>query len=188
MNHNQSLQDISKSKPENIFREYYGRLSYFAFQYVKNNGIAEDLVQDAFMKYWDCKKNISEHPSAIKDFLYTTVRNAALNYLKRQKVQERYFLLRNEENFENEKVLESIIEAEVMAHLHHAIAQLPQMCRSVFLLAYFDGLSNPEIAKQLNISINTVRNHKQYGLKLLRSQLSAETFLALLLVIHDNIT
>lgn len=178
-----SSQDLTDYSAEGIFREYYGRLSYFAFQYVNDNDVAEDLVQDAFLAYWDKKKQIAEHPNVIKDFLYTSVKNSALNFLKRQKVKERYFFLRNEEDFEKERVLESIIEAEVMADLHQAVGHLPESCRNVFLLAYFEGLSNPKIAEKLNISINTVRSHKQNGLKVLRSQLKVETFIALLIMI-----
>jgi RNA polymerase sigma-70 factor (family 1) len=169
-------------KPEDVFKEYYGRLSYFAFQFVNDKSVAEDFVQDAFVAYWDCKKNVAEHPHAIKDFLYSAVRNSSLNFLKRKKVQDRYFFLRNEEKFENEKVLETMIQAEAMANLHQAISQLPESCKKVFLLAYFQGLSNPEIAQELDISINTVRNHKYNGLKILRSHLDVETFLVFMVI------
>lgn len=168
---------------EALFKKYFARLSYYAFQYVNDKDLADDLAQDAFVAYLDSNKEISHHPNVIKDFLYTAVRNSALNYIKRQKVQERYFSLRNEDKVVKEKVLESLIEAEVMADLHKAIAQLPLSCRSVFLLAYFEGLSNTEISEKLNISINTVRCHKQNGLKVLRSRLKTETFLALLVLI-----
>ena len=170
-------------KPEDVFKEYYGRLSYFAFQFVNDKSIAEDLVQDAFLAYWDCKKKVADHPQAIKDFLYSAVRNAALNLLKRKKVQERYFFLKNDQQFENEKVLENMIRAEAMANLHQAISQLPESCRKVFVLAYFQYLSNPEIAEELNISINTVRNHKHNGLKILRSHLNAEAFMVLMIIL-----
>jgi RNA polymerase sigma-70 factor (family 1) len=173
------------SKPEDVFKEYYGRLSYFAFQFVNDKAVAEDFVQDAFVAYWDCKKNVSDHPYAVKDFLYKAVRNSSLNYLKRKKVQDRYFFLRNDEKIENEKVLETMIQAEAMANLHHAVLQLPESCRKVFMLAYFQGLSNPEIAKELHISINTVRNHKYNGLKILRSHLDVETFMAILVIMSS---
>ena len=183
MQNDLSSKELSDNRPETIFREYYGRLSYFAFQYVNDSDFAEDLVQDAFLAYWGQKKQIADHPNVVKDFLYTSVKNSALNFLKRQKVKERYFFLRNEEDFEKERVLESIIEAEVMANLHQAIADLPESCKNVFLLAYSEGLSNPKIAEKLNISINTVRCHKQNGLKVLRSQLNPEAFIALLIII-----
>ena len=171
------MQKEQKCKPEDVFKEYYGRLCYFVYQFVPDKTIAEDLVQDAFLAYWDSKSKFSDHPRAIKDFLYTAVRNSSLNYLKREKVRERYFFRRQEDDFENEKVLGAIIKAEAMANLHKAVFQLPESCRKVFLLAYFQGLSNPEIAQELNISVNTVRNHKSYGLKILRSNLDIETFM-----------
>ncbi|MET3113208.1 RNA polymerase sigma-70 factor (family 1) [Pedobacter sp. CG_S7] len=172
-----SIQGITA---ETLFKSYFGRLSYFAFQFVNDKDIANDLVQDAFVAYWDCKNDISNHPNAIKGFLYKTVKNFALNYIKRQKVQERYFFLREEEKFEKEKALDKIIEAEVVANLHKALMQLPKSCRNVFLLAFYEGLTNPQISEKLNISVNTVRNHKQNGLKLLRSKLNLESFLVLI--------
>ncbi len=171
-------------KPEDVFKEYYGRLCYFAFQFVKDKAVAEDLVQDAFVAYWDRKTNVSDHPQAIKDFLYRSVKNASLNLVKRQKVQQRYFFTRDEERFEKEKVLETLIQAEAMANLHQAIEQLPESCKNVFQLAYFEGLTNPEIAQNLNISINTVRCHKYNGLKVLRSQLDVEAFIVLFAIIN----
>ena len=171
------------TKPEEVFKEYYTQLSYFAFQFVNDKAVAEDLVQDAFVSYWNCARQVSDHPKAIKDFLYTAVRNSSLNHLKHRKVQEKYFRLRNDQSFEDQKVLDSIIKAETMANLYLAVMKLPEGSRRVFLLAYFEGLSNPEIAEQLDISINTVRNHKQNGLKILKSQLSLETFLIVMVTI-----
>lgn len=172
--------DFSKNSPEKIFREYYGRLSYFAFKFVNDKDAAEDLVQDAFLAYWDNKSQLSDHPKAIKDFLYSSVKNAALNLLKRQKVEERYFQLRDDVDFEKESILDTMIEAEVINDIHQAIAHLPKSCKSVFMLAYFDGMSNPKIAEKLNISVNTVRSHKQNGLKVLRGTLRPELFITLI--------
>ena len=174
---------FSAPSPETLFRENFGRLSYFAVRYVQDKAMAEDFVQDAFAMYWDRKETISSHPTAIKDFLYTSVKNSCLNHLKRLKVEERYFVLRNEESFEKEKVLEGIIEAEVIANIHSAVATLPESCRKVFIMSYFENLSNSKIAEILNISVNTVRCHKQNGLKTLRSQLNLETFLTLMILI-----
>ncbi|WP_157970267.1 RNA polymerase sigma-70 factor [Albibacterium indicum] len=178
-----SFKGFSENTSEKIFREYYARLSYFAFKFVNDKDVAEDLVQDAFLAYWNSKKQIPYHPKAIKDFLYSSVKNAALNVLKRQKVKERYFSLRTEDDIENRSVLDNMIEAEVINDVHRAIAQLPQSCRNVFMLAYFDGLSNPKIAEKLKISVNTVRSHKQNGLRILRGQLKPELFVTILAVL-----
>ena len=186
MNSDFLFRNYAKSESELIFKEYFGRLSYFAFQFVNDQQIAEDLVQDAFVAFWAKKQEISEHPIAIKNFLYTSVRFAALNHIKRQKVHARYFLLTNKDYYSSAKILENIIEAEVSAKLHYVISNLPKRCRDVFRLAYFEELTNSKIAEKLGISINTVRNHKQNGLKILRSQLDIESFMVILILIQGN--
>lgn len=162
--------------PEAVFNQNYGSLCYFAFQLIADKSIAEDLVQDAFVAYWSNKENVSSHPLAIKDFLYTSVRNSCLNLIRRKKVLERYLNSRTETDFSEEKIVHKIIESELIEKLYQAINTLPDGCKKVFKLGYLEGLSNTKIAETLNISVNTVRAQKQRGLKALKTRLDYESF------------
>ncbi|MFA4868811.1 MAG: RNA polymerase sigma-70 factor [Pedobacter sp.] len=171
--------------PETVFNQNYGSLCYFAFQLIADKSIAEDLVQDAFVAYWSNKENVSTHPLAIKDFLYTAVRNSCLNLIRRKKVLERYLNSRNETDFSEEKIVHKIIESELIEKLYQAINTLPDGCKKVFKLGYLEGLSNTKIAETLNISVNTVRAQKQRGLKALKTRLDYES-LAIFIAVFFN--
>ena len=71
-----------------IFDRYYLPVKSYGFQYIEDDEIVEDFVQDAFLKVWE-KRADFYFVAAIKSFLYMSVRNACLDYLRHQKVQRR---------------------------------------------------------------------------------------------------
>lgn len=164
---------------KNAFDEYYNRLVYFSYQITHDKTQAEDLVQDAFVKFWDHCIEVSNHPAAIKNFLYSTVKNATLNVIRHNKVAEQHINSLNGSDVE-ETIFHSIIRSEVLAEIHIAIAQLPDSCQQIFKMSYLDELKNNQIADMLGISVNTVKTQKQRALKVLRGQLKPELFMLLL--------
>lgn len=165
--------------PEELFRRYYTRLCHFAFQLLEEKDLAEDIVQDAFLAFWNAQSRISDNPVAIKNYLYSSVRNACYNHHRQAKVQERYLQLHNGDELEEPQVLHAMIRAEVMNEIYLAIQTLPGSCQHIFRLGYLEGLSNPKIAETLGISINTVKTQKRRALKVLRTSLNPEALLAL---------
>jgi RNA polymerase sigma-70 factor (ECF subfamily) len=159
-----------------IFNEYYDRLVYFGLQLIKDKEQAEDLVQEAFIKYWDQHENVSQHPIAIKNFLYSTVRNASLNIIRHNKVVESYIEFQGNTEPEEPPVIEAIITAEAVAEIHAALHALPESHRIISIMGYFEGKKNQEIADELGMSVNTVKKQKQRALELMRMQLSPEVF------------
>lgn len=165
-----------------LFDTYYSRLCFFAHKMISDRQSSEDVVQDVFMRFWKNQQSF-ENENAIKSYLYLSVRNACLN-LQRHKEVERKYAADSENNTPiNEMALENIIKAEVLGEIYLAIEQLPQGCRQVLKLAYFENLKNEEIAQSLGISINTVKTQKQRALQLLRVKLDPTAFLLLLLFI-----
>src|SRR4051794_24115173 len=75
---------------EELFKRYYPRLCHFAFQMLNDHVMAEDIVQDAFVAYWDNKEMVSSNTLSIRSFLYTSIRNSCYNISRRKKVVERY--------------------------------------------------------------------------------------------------
>lgn len=167
-------------RPERLFNEYYPRLCDFALRFLKNDGEGEDAVQDAFIVYLEQRNSISQHPTAIKSFLYNTVKNICLNKIRHQKVEsrysERFFLDAHDENH----MLEAIVHAEVIGEIHQALNSLPKGCHLVLKLGYLDGLRNTQIAEELGVSLNTVKSQKQRALMLLRQKLVPQTMTILL--------
>lgn len=170
------MEKLYELSAEKLFKRYYARLCHFAWQFLGDQEHAEDIVQDAFMAYWDHKAHIASHEDAVKNFLYSSVRNGCLNAVRRGKVADRYASRIAGQSFEEAQVLARIIRSEVMDEVNRIMQGMPLGCKEVFRLGYLEGLSNSQIAEQLQISINTVKTQKQRGLKLLRAKLNPEFF------------
>ena len=165
---------------ERIFRSHYGAFCNFASKYVRDHAVVEDIVQDAFVTLLE-KSPKFDTEGHLKNFLYVTIRNACLNYIRDEEAKNRYLEAQaKEENTENFE--EEIILSEVYQELANAVADLPEECRKVFELCYFQGKDNSEAAEILGISVNTVRTQKARGKKILREKLKDVYPLALLLL------
>lgn len=171
---------------ETLFANHYAKLCYFAMRIVKNGDDAKDIVQETFVNYWNSKDQLALSPAAVNSFLYSSVKNACLNKLRRQKL-ENLFLNKQELNPSEEAVaLNLMIRSEVVNEIHKAITTLPDGCQKVFRMGYLEGLKNPQIAIELGISVNTVKTQKKRGLQLLRVQLNPDFFMVLTLVLLQN--
>jgi RNA polymerase sigma-70 factor (family 1) len=164
---------------KNLFNDYYSRLVYFSYQIVNNKPQAEDITQDAFVKFWDNSDHISNNPAAIKNFLYSTVKNASLNVIRHNKVAEQHINSLHGTPVE-EAIFNNIVRTEVLAEIYKAIALLPCSCQQIFRMSYLDDMKNNQIADVLGISVNTVKTQKQRALKVLRGHLSPELFVVLI--------
>ncbi|WP_198174724.1 RNA polymerase sigma-70 factor [Spirosoma arboris] len=160
-----------------LFAEFYDRLVYFSLQLVRDQAQAQDIAQDAFIKYWQEREFILANKGAVKNYLYTTVRNASLNIIRHSKVVDAYWQQQGTSEPEEElTIMEAIISSEVMAEIHSAIEALPENYRQISILSYLEGKKNQEIADELGMSINTVKKQKHRALELLRLTLSPELY------------
>lgn len=172
-----------------FFELHYASLCYFSGRLLQDDMEAEDIVSDCFFKLWK-KKQDFETGTNIKAFLYISCRNACLNHLKKIKrktaIQESYF--RQLEEGE-ETIFFELVETEVITLLSQEIEALPDKCKEVFKLIYLEGRKTDEIATQLGLSVQTVRNHKTRAIELLKASflkkgVSAAMTLAFLLFIN----
>lgn len=157
---------------EVIFRTYYPGLVGFVRRYVKTTEIAEELVQDLFLKLWSRRGSLGEIDS-VKTYLFRAARNTALNHLRRRKLEHEWLekegtTVTEERSLEGD---EAVTESEVAAAVRAAVDRLPPRCREVFMLSRDGGLTYGEIAKSLGISIKTVETQMGRALKALRESL-----------------
>ncbi|WP_439698054.1 RNA polymerase sigma-70 factor [Mucilaginibacter sp. AW1-7] len=169
----------SETDLKNLFDDYYNRLVYFSYQIINNKPQAEDIAQDAFVKFWDNCNHVSSNPVAIKNFLYSTVKNASLNVIRHNKVAEQHMNSLHGIPAD-ETIFHTIIRTEVLAEIYQAIELLPGSCQQIFRMSYLDDMKNHQIADVLGISVNTVKTQKQRALKVLRGNLSPELFVVLI--------
>lgn len=156
---------------EQLFQSYFDYLVNFAKQYVQDQNIAEDICQSVFIKLWEKRTEINPNQS-IKSYLFTSVKNRSLNYIRDHKKYRSKVLdvdLADIEYFEEEEGDLNIDELKVK--LEKALASLPEKCRKVFEMSRFEGLKYREIADELDISQKTVEAHMSKAIKTLRIEL-----------------
>ena len=149
-----------------LFEEYYPLLGVFAMRYVKDKEVAEDIVQDVILELYSRRLQF-ETPVALKAFLYLSVKNKSLNFLRHRQAQERYL---NHTPEEESFFLNNIIREEVYYHLQKIIGELSSPVRQIYELT-LQELSNEEIAEQLGLSVNSVKAHKKRGKQILKERL-----------------
>ena len=149
---------------ENLFRYHYRPLCIFALHYLKDIDVSEDVVQEAFGLLWE-KLSAGEKVVNQKGYLYSTEKNRSLDILrKRGSVSEAISLDGSVDDIEEP----TVEDAEVEARLWTAIDSLPEKCREIFLMSKRDGLRQEEIAQELGISLQTVKNQVSKALKILK--------------------
>jgi RNA polymerase sigma-70 factor, ECF subfamily len=156
---------------ELLFRFYYPGLVVFASQITMDREEAEEIVQDFFVRLWTKRKSIHESGS-VKSYLFTSIRNSSLNFLKRKKVKEKLIgelkqLMKDNLLFEPDLFIDAGLQQEI----RQAFDKLPPRTREVFVLSRFKGMKNEEIALEFNLSKRTVETHITHALKILREEL-----------------
>ncbi|MEO9967805.1 MAG: RNA polymerase sigma-70 factor [Reichenbachiella sp.] len=172
---------------EQIFRTYYSDLTKFCLKYVRDEQIAEEVVQEVFINIWERRSNLTITTS-IKSYLFTAVRNRSFNYLKLQLPKEQKKVdLESIGYMEEEDREQDLIMSELNEHVHSAIQRLPNKCRIIFNLSRNAGMTYKEIAEELEISVKTVENQIGLALKKLREQLNPIWDKIMLLVLMNLI-
>ncbi len=136
----------------------------YALRIVDDAESAEDLVEEAFVKAWQVVESGREIDN-FKGYMYRSVRNECISFLRNRKEQVGL-------EFVPEVDEETVDTSERDAKIWEAIDKLPERCREVFLMSKRDGLTNEEIAEELNISIKTVKNQMTKAFAKLREALS----------------
>ncbi|MDG5767647.1 RNA polymerase sigma-70 factor [Balneolales bacterium ANBcel1] len=151
-----------------LYRAYFSELCCFAHRYVESPDIAEEMVQDVFMNIWNRRSewHIGIHPAA---YLYRSVRNRSLDYLKHRNVVLRWEKTAMHETAQSAPSPDLLYEHDELADaVSKAIAKLPERRRTIFVLSRDHELTYREIAEVLDISVKTVETQMGRALKMLR--------------------
>ena len=150
---------------DDLFRYNYRPLCLYALHYLHDADLSEDIVQESYAALWD-KLQEGAHILSRKSYLYMMVRNRCLDHLRKKgipteslKPYDTYGIIDDDDAQER---------AQTEARMWTAIDSLPEKCREVFILSKRDGLKYEEIAEELGLSVNTVRNQISKALKVLK--------------------
>jgi RNA polymerase sigma-70 factor (family 1) len=169
-----------------VYNEYYFRVYEFASKYLPTQEDAEDITADSFTKLWQ-KRNEFASLEHIRAFLFTTAKNACLNFLQHSKIKDEKHtdILRSLKTLQRDNFLLEEIRAELMQLVYAEVDKLPAKMKEIFLLSYKEGLKPAEIAERLQISVQTVSNQKLNAINLLKTALgNTPLLLALLLCLE----
>jgi RNA polymerase sigma-70 factor (ECF subfamily) len=157
---------------DQIYLDHYAALHHYAFTIVNDSAVADEMIQDVFLKILEKRESVTIHTS-LKAYLYRSVHNECMNYFKHHRVKQKYQSYTfHEMEKHTEHPLDKLQYREFEQRLQKSINDLPEQCRTVFQLSRFEELKYAEIATQLGISIKTVDNQMGKALKRLRLQLA----------------
>ncbi len=141
-----------------VYGGFYKRLYQFALAIVKTREVAEEIVEDIFVKIWQQRETLPSIQN-LRVYLYTATKNSSLNYLSRKaraSITEPFDHIHVESNESALTPEQILITAEIHQKIHKAVEALPPRCKMIFKLVREDGLKYKEIAEILHISVNTI--------------------------------
>lgn len=153
-----------------IFEKYHASMFRFAETFVFRQEVAEDIVQEVFIKLWEMPDIRIE--KSLKSYLFLMVRNRCIDYLRSLQVEDK----------RKKKLLEAQIlsdttdlefDEETSEIIRKTINELPEQCRLVYNLSVYENMKYDEIAKELHISVNAVKVQIFRARKYLRKNLYA---------------
>ena len=152
-----------------IYNKYCHKLHGFVLKYLKQKEDAEGIVQEVFIKIWNSRDRINTY-SSFESFLFTIAYNSTISLLRKRLSENKS--KGNLRSFQNDSPDQSVIDEmkyeQINNKLHSLLEQVTPRQKEIYLLSREEGLSHKEIAKKLDTSENTVKNHLVTILKFLR--------------------
>jgi RNA polymerase sigma-70 factor (ECF subfamily) len=151
---------------ELLYHLLYPGMCQYASQLTSDRHLAEEVVQDVFLKAWNKRKEIISQEGSIRKYLFHLVHNQCIDALRKCKTQRESFVqllpselwIKISEKYGFDEFLIERLEAEETAlKIQQAVDQLPAQCREIFVKSRFENQTNEEIAAELNLSVNTVK-------------------------------
>lgn len=160
---------MNLSQKERKFKTLYDEWAQPLFRFIyfksKDEELAQDIVQDTFVKYWDKIESVASGKE--KSYLFTTAKNLFLNTVEHHKVVAKH----RESNLPKNETSDPHYDLEVSefkTKLENAIAQLPDKQREVFLMHRVEGYKYKEISQLLDVTQKAVEKRMSQALKELR--------------------
>lgn len=161
----QQFQQGAHTGLQYFFRQYYAPLCLYGQRLSGDAGFAAEMASEAFVQTWRQRAQFMS-AGAVKGYLYTVVKNGCHKWLlkKNRELGIDYSLLQQTER----TAQEAMIFTETIRNLYLRLSQLPRQCSAVMHALYVEGKTMAETARDLNMSLSTVKTHKRIGLDALR--------------------
>lgn len=158
-----------------LLYDRYGRMAFAIIQrIVKDAGITEDLVQETFLRVWNRVHAFDDQKGALGPWIMTVARNRAIDHLRSvegRMSQNMYEFTGNERPDLFGDLEKDMLNSDRARILRAAFTKLNQNQKTVLELAYFEGLSQTEMAEHMNQPLGTIKTWVRSALQALRSEL-----------------
>lgn len=162
---------LSDDPFKRLFDSYKNRIYGYVLAIAHSPYTAEEITQEIFIKLWLCRDLLPEVEN-LDGYIFTIARNRTLNHLRKAAYDTRLLReLRELAMPQSNNVEERVLVTEYDQLLRDALSRLSPQRRLVFQLSRDRGLNHEEIAQQLHLSRNTVKNHLVEALRFIRSYL-----------------
>jgi len=168
-----------KSAFETMYNFYAPKIYAFALSQLKNPQLAEEYVQEVFLKIWDCRKKLDESKK-FKSFVFKITVNLIYDFIRKKNLEiafEKQHLLLQDKNGNN--TWEQVIYNDMLIRVNELVEKMPNQRKNIFYLSKNQGLTNNEIAQKLGLSKRTVENQLYRAIQFLKSNLDKESLLSL---------
>lgn len=155
-----------------FFNRYYTSLTFYCQSLTHNQSAAQEIASEAFVKLWNYRHTITE-PQNVKALLFRIGYNASIDYIREHQTR-----LKHTTHFAAQPVvpaentaLQKLAETQTFYHIYQLLHHLPPRTRQIFVLFYFGDKTHKEIARELGLTVGTVKGLKFRALQLLRDHL-----------------
>lgn len=164
-----------------LLNKFHRKLHAYALTLVNDHSMAQDIVQNVFLKTWDSRKKLNPEFS-MQSFLYKSVYNEFINSYQKNKAM---MLLQQKYVESMQQIMENSDEnsmEQMIIVVNKEIQNLPPKCQKVFILSKKEGLTNFEISEHLDVSIKTVEAQISKAYSILREKLKGKLEMMLFLL------
>jgi len=175
------IQKDNKIAFYNLYERYCRRLHGFVLRYIKQEEDAEEIVQEVFVKIWESRNKIDAY-SSFEAFLFTIAYNTTISLLRKRTNEKKYLEhIKSLQQFSNSpNLIDEVYFNELNDRVQSLLNELTVRQKEIFQLSREEGLTHDEIAKKLDISVNTVKKHMANTLAFLKQQIDSSMTINLL--------
>ncbi|MCC5942420.1 MAG: RNA polymerase sigma-70 factor [Balneolaceae bacterium] len=168
------LKSGDQKRFKNLFMDNYASLCEYSARITGSKEAAEGVVQDVFASLWESRMKLDDK-TKIKAFLFHSVKNRSLDIVQYEQIRRKHKqeIIHLYKEYK-EGGGDSTRESRLMIRVHEEVERLPEKCKEAWLLHRKEGLTHPEIAQILEITVKAVEARMAKALKILRENLSNE--------------
>ena len=168
---------------ETLFKRFYKPLRAYAFRFVNDKDLSEDIVQDVFLYVWENREKLYVS-DGFHSYLFQSAYTRCLDYFKKNLSIEKYHSHTYEkylEDYQNllkgdDSVIEELSVKDFYRHLYELLEHLPAQRREGLIHTYIKGLTAKEVAEQTRMPQRTVESHLYLALRFLKGHMSRNDY------------